>query len=420
MKLILSHPTANAFVRGAAAGFEKAGILSEFYTAVASFEGDILDRLGYFKPFAEIRRRRFNRSLKPFIRTKPLLECGRQISLKYGLKKFIKHETGIYSMDAVYRDLDHHVASRLTRKSLQGVNGIYAYEDGALSSFRQAKKCAMQCFYDLPIGYWRASKKFLEVERDRWPEWSSTLTGLEDSSVKLGFKDEEIQLADRIFVASSFTAKTLEAYPGVLPPIDIIPYAFPSAIEKRTYHSAHLNRKIKILFVGGLSQRKGIADLIHAVKPISNYVELTIVGKKSVEDCPALNAALNDHKWIPSLPHHEILALMQANDILVFPSLFEGFGLVITEAMSQGTPVITTDRTAGPDIISNDQNGWLINAGSTEDLQNAIIRLIEKPDSIASVGKEALETARKRTWHHYEQELVQSIFNHYNSNIEAL
>ena len=51
---------------------------------------------------------------------------------------------------------------------------------------------------------------------------------------------------------------------------------------------------------------------------------------------------------------------MREHDVFVFPSLFEGFGLVITESMSQGTPVITTDRTAGPDLIKNDENGWLL------------------------------------------------------------
>ena len=50
---------------------------------------------------------------------------------------------------------------------------------------------------------------------------------------------------------------------------------------------------------------------------------------------------------------------MKEHDVLIFPSLFEGFGLVITEAMAQGTPVITTDRTAGPDVISDNENGCL-------------------------------------------------------------
>ena len=100
---------------------------------------------------------------------------------------------------------------------------------------------------------------------------------------------------------------------------------------------------------------------------------------------------------------------MREHDVLVFPSLFEGFGLVITEAMSQGTPVITTDRTAGPDLITHGENGWLIKAGSTEDLQQAIEALIGKPDVIAANGRAAMETAKKRPWEKYGQELSDAI-----------
>src|SRR5206468_9345000 len=98
--------------------------------------------------------------------------------------------------------------------------------------------------------------------------------------------------------------------------------------------------------------------------------------------------------WIPSLPHQQILKLMHEHDVLVFPSLFEGFGLVITEAMSQGTPVITTERTVGPDIIDHGQNGWIVEAGSTEALQQAIEELIFKPELVAETGLKAIETAR--------------------------
>jgi len=97
---------------------------------------------------------------------------------------------------------------------------------------------------------------------------------------------------------------------------------------------------------------------------------------------------------------------MREQDVLVFPSLFEGFGMVITEAMSQGTPVITTDRTAGPDLINNFENGWLINAGSTESLQEMIENILNNPLSVEKNGRLAMETARERPWFVYEQELT--------------
>jgi glycosyltransferase involved in cell wall biosynthesis len=139
------------------------------------------------------------------------------------------------------------------------------------------------------------------------------------------------------------------------------------------------------------------------------------VGKKAVDDCSILNENLAKHRWIPGLPHHEILQIMRANDILVFPTLFDGFGLVISEAMSQGTPVIATNNSAGPDLIEHGRNGWLAEAGSIPSLLTIIENLIEKPGLIAKAGVEAMETARLRPWAIFRHELSEAVRHHYNS-----
>jgi len=410
MKVIISHPTGNAFFRAAADGLYQADMLSGLRTTVATFPGNVFDRLSAFGPFSEFKRRRYNPELRGLTKAWPLHELGRIAASKIDLQNLIKQEIGIFSVDGVYRDLDKRVAASLKNMAKNSTDAVYAYEDGALYSFREAKKLQMQCLYDLPIGYWRTAKRLLELEYDRWPEWRPTLISFGDSEAKLARKDEELLLADKIFVASAFTASTLKDYPGKLAPIEVIPYAFPPVVGSREYVSASGSKPLKILFVGGLSQRKGIADLFAAAENLKKYVELTVVGKKiSNEPCPALDQALAKHRWIPSLPHDAVLKLMHEHDVLVFPSLFEGFGLVITEAMSQGTPVITTDRTAGPDLIRHGENGWLVEAGSTVALQNAIENLIQKPEQIAEVGRAAMLSAAKRPWKVYGEELVEAI-----------
>lgn len=408
MKVILTHPTSNEFNRAAAMGLFEENMLYEFHTAIATFQGDTLDLLGGIPPFTDLRRRRQDLMLKPLTHTHPWIETGRILAQKIGWSKLNKHETGAFSVDAVYRNLDKSVGKDLNRRHKSNVDAIYAYEDGALHSFRKSKLLGISCLYDLPIGYWRASHRLLQKEKELWPEWASTLIGLNDSAAKLSDKDEELSLADFIYVASSFTASTLNDYPGKLGPIQVIPYGYPKVGPQRTYST--LNKKtLKVLFVGGLSQRKGVANLFSAADALGNRVELTIVGRKLSSACPALDIALSKHRWIPSLPHNLVLELMRQQDVLVFPSLFEGFGLVITEAMSQGTPVITTERTAGPDLINSGDNGWIIEAGSTDALQNALEVLLERPDEIARTGKNARQSALKRPWDVYGKELAESI-----------
>ncbi len=406
-KLVFSHPTGNANVRAAASGLAQAGQLAAFYTAIAAFPGSWLDWLGAAAPLAELRRRRFEPELALLTRTWPWREAGRLLADRTGWAALVRPE-GPFSVDAVYHSLDRRVAAGLTRAARQGAGGVYAYEDGAADAFRTAKGLGLACYYDLPIGYWRAARRLLAPERERWPEWAPTLSGFGDSDAKLARKDEELRLADRIFVASRFTADTLRDYPGPLAPVEIIPYGFPAVGESRAYSAAG-GRPLKLLFVGSLSQRKGVANLFAAVAALAPHVELTVVGHKTGGPCPALDAALARHRWIPSLPHAEVLRLMRAHDVLAFPSLFEGFGLVITEAMSQGTPVITTDRTAGPDLIEHGHSGWLVEAGSTEALQATIAELLHRPAAAAQAGRAAQEAARRRPWAAYGQELAAAL-----------
>ncbi|WP_128543332.1 glycosyltransferase family 4 protein [Larkinella soli] len=411
MKVIMSHPTGNANVRAAAGSLRETEILAGFTTAIATFPGDVLDRLSRLRPFAEFRRRAFHSALRSSTQLWPWRELGRMAALKAGLQELVRHETGPFSVDAVYHSIDRKVASGLRKGARNGVKAVYAYEDGAEASFREARQLGLQCLYDLPIGYWRTARRLLEAERLAWPEWQSTLTGFRDSDAKLARKDEELKLADHIFVASRFTAGTLRDFPGNLAPVHVIPYGFPPVGPARSYGTGQGGRPLKVLFVGGLTQRKGIANLFAAAETFGAHIELTVVGQKTGAECAALDQALSKVKWYPSLSHAHVLKLMREQDVLVFPSLFEGFGLVITEAMSQGTPVITTDRTAGPDLIGHGENGWIIKAGSTEAIRIILDELCLHPKLIAETGKNAMETARARPWSIYGTELALAIKN---------
>lgn len=409
MKLILHHSQGNANVRASAIGFAEAGLLAEFHTSIACFQGSLLDSIANVSFLSEIRRRRFDSLLKPFTHTSPAIEVGRLLSLRAGFNKFTRQETGIFSVEAATRSLDKKVAAGLKNAKNNGIGAVYAFEDGAFFSFKEARRLGLQCFYDLPTGYWRAKLSILEEEKKRFPEWQNTISGLNDSADKLARKDEEIKMADSIFVASRFTASTLKDFPGKLPSVQVIPYGFPEVAVGRGYTNNTAHEPVKLLFVGSLSQQKGIANLFKAVNAIGNSVSLTVIGRKGNEDCTALNSELAKHRWIPSMPHQYILNMMREHDVLVFPTLFDGFGLVISEAMSQGTPVIATFNSGGPDIIRHGENGWLVEAGSTAALQATIEDLVKNPEAIVKAGRAAMETARLRPWEVFKQELADAI-----------
>ena len=406
MKIIVSHPTLNANSKNLVTGLLKNKLLYKLFTSIALFTGQLFFKLGNNSKLKDLRRRSLDKTWQPYTKSNSFLEFGRLLASKLHLEYLVKHEKGFFCIDKVYQKHDKWVANSLVKAKKEGVTGVYAYEDGALFTFTKAKQLGLYCIYDLPIGYWKSARLFMQKEFDDNPDWTSTLTGFTDSSDKLNKKDQELALADVIFVASSFTKKTLEEYSGNL--AEIKAYGFPIVKQKKEYLPL-TNRKLKVLFIGGLSQRKGLSYLFEAVEGMQNKVDLTIVGHKAVANCDILNLALERHKWIPSLSHDQVLACMRENDVFVFPSLFEGFGLVITEAMSQGVPVITTDRTAGPDVIEDGVNGWIVPAGSSEAINNVLNKILEKPELLKQFGIAAQTKAQTRPWSVYGQEMADAI-----------
>jgi glycosyltransferase involved in cell wall biosynthesis len=405
--IIASHPTGNANSRQAMQALAEAGLLAELHTSIATFQGNVLGRISGLPGFGELRRRTYPSSLQPFIRMHPWREAVRLASLRFGWTSLVERERGWASVERVYGGID-----KCASRAVKGLkpDGVYSYEDGALETFRAAGNTGAKRLYDLPIGYWRAARRILQEEAERRPEWAVTLGGLQDSATKLSRKDEELRLADRILVASSFTKKTLEECPFPVAPIAVIPYgandAF-SAQDKVARSSA--DEPLRVLFVGGLSQRKGIADLFEAVELLKTHVELTVIGRKPTEACEALDVSLKKHRWVESMPRERILEEMQAHDVLVFPSLFEGFGLVVTEALSQGMPVITTPHTCGPDVITEGEDGFIVPIRDPQAITEKLELLHRDRDRLAAMSEAASKKAKSLTWERYRQGVVEVV-----------
>jgi len=100
-------------------------------------------------------------------------------------------------------------------------------------------------------------------------------------------------------------------------------------------------------------------------------------------------------------PREALLREMSEADVFVFPSLFEGFALVILEAMAAGLPVITTPNTAGPDLIEDGKEGLIVPAGDVEALRTAMESLLNNPERARAMGRAAHEKAKEYTWEKY-------------------
>jgi starch synthase len=237
---------------------------------------------------------------------------------------------------------------------------------------------------------------------------------LKDSYAKLASKDREIALADTIFVASSFTRKTLEAYPGFNDSVRsgtrkvvVLPYGTPAPVTNERMLTDR-SSPLRLIYVGSLTQRKGIAYLAEAVRVLGRAVTLTLIGRK-VGQSDALDRFCAEHRWIESLPHAQILEEIGRHDVLIFPSLFEGFGLVIGEALSRGVPVITTPHTGGPDIVRDGQDGFMVPVRDAEAIVERVLTLHQDRELLRTMSASALERAGQFTWQRYRDATVEAV-----------
>lgn len=401
--LLLSYPIGNVFSREAALALENAGLLAEFWTGVNWRRGGLADRLLPDALTRQLRRRALPDALQPRVRTAPWREIGRLFGGRLpGGAWLTRRESGPCSVDGVFQAMDRRVAHHLERA--QGLTAVYAYEDGAAATFAAAGRLGLKRFYDLPIGYWRAGHAIYAEEAEREPRWAPTLTGRDDSPAKLARKDAELALADTVFVASEFTRRTLQGA-GVRS-VHVVPYGAPdvSVEEPRS-----TGGKLRVLFAGSLGQRKGLSYVLEAVERLAGHVELTLLGAKTAAGCAPLDAATRTHRWIPSLPHHEVLAEMSRQDVLVFPSLFEGFGLVMLEAMSRGLPVIATPHTAAPEVLTEGEDGFVIPIRSAEAIVEKLELLIRDAPRRQAMKVAARAKAATLTWENYRRGLVRAV-----------
>jgi starch synthase len=400
--ILLSHPTGNANVREAARAMNEAGLLSEFWTSVSWNQERLLNRVLPRSMTRELERRAFPHLGRRQLHHHPWVEFGRLAARQLNLASLLRHEGGRLSVDAVYRSLDSRVADRLC--DAPHFRGVYAYEDGALVSFRAARQLGIKTIYELPIGYWRCHRDLMQEEASRQPEWAATMQGSGDSDEKLRRKDDELALATDIVVSSDFVRSTLRTAGQLQARVSVLPYGAPPQNTTRTRRNTR-DGKLKVLFVGALSQRKGLSYLLQAVTRFGSKIELTIIGRR-VAECRPVDEALRTHRWIPSLPHAALLEEMSHHDVMVFPSLFEGCALVILEAMSQGLPVIATPNTGAAHFISDGNDGFIVPIRDVEAIVKHLEALLLDRDRLVAMSQAARSKASHHSWQQYRQRLV--------------
>ena len=281
-------------------------------------------------------------------------------------------------------------------------------EHGALAALQVARARRVLAGLIFTSVHHRFRSRWLDPELERFPQL------LDPAARKIRqrdvFRDErrdaEIASADFIHANSLTTARSLiEA--GVSPDrILTVPLGAPAVRSGRELPVALPSTPV-VLFVGNIAVHKGAHHLLEAWQRLGpkGAARLEFYGHM-MPPASCLPPPSPDVIFHGPASPATVRAAMQRASVLVLPSLCDGFGMVVMEAMAQGLPVIASENVGAMQFIRKGENGFVVPPADPTRLAERLAWCLDHPAELHAMNEAALATARGWTWADFRADFV--------------
>jgi len=351
-------------------------MLDQFFTSYASMKNNFFSRI-------------VSRADKENI---PVRKIITNIPLAFPLKLWQK-KAHVWNH---YFDLS--VARRI-RKSKSRV--FIGWSGMSLHSMRAARKAGMISIVERGSSHILFQNELLTREYNRYGLRFHTHPDVLSTELK------EYEEADYISVPSHFVKKTFLDRGIPESKIFLNPYGVKGDFtDAGKMGDGNEQRKLKILYLGTLSYRKGLLYLFEALNlldiPQDEY-EVDFIGKIEKGFNRFCKSYRKDNwNFIGHIDHNQLPGYIRSADLGVIPSIEDGFGMVIPQMMACRIPVITTTNTGGNDLIRNGENGFVIPIRDPRSIAQKIELLYNDRAMLSRMKDQALDTILEgNTWKAY-------------------
>jgi glycosyltransferase involved in cell wall biosynthesis len=253
-------------------------------------------------------------------------------------------------------------------------DALIAIAGAALKTGRLVQQRGGRFICDRGSTHQRYQEELIRSEYERWG------VDLAISDIRDTVREEEIYAtADAITIPSTFAQRSFLQQGVQAAKLHIIPYG----VELAPLNDAGLTElpagSFDVLFAGAVSLRKGVPYLLEAFAllkhpgkrlRIAGHIEPCI--KQVLERLPLAGV-----EFLGSVPSPAMKTLMRHSHVLVLPSIEDGFGLVMAEAMANGCPVISSTNTGGPDLYTDGVEGFIVPIRDAKALCNRMQQLAD-------------------------------------------
>lgn len=241
----------------------------------------------------------------------------------------------------------------------------------------------------------------------------------------INWTEYSVSVADEIITISQNSKKDIiKEYKFNKDKITVALPGFDDQIFKPVHNQLKVNQLLEkyhlpeeyIIFIGTLQPRKNLLKLFQAVSRIEG-LNLVVVGKYSgqgreawlfeqILEAPKKLGIAERVFFTNFVPDEELPYLLSEAEVFVLPSLYEGFGIPVVEAMASGTPVIVSNVSSLPEVVG--EAGILVNPESVDQLEQAIRLLTTDKKIRDKYAKKGLLRAKKFSWKKMAQEVVKT------------
>jgi len=237
----------------------------------------------------------------------------------------------------------------------------------------------------------------LEILTEESLKWDVAPT---DRTEALAREEAEYGLADTIFVLSAFAKQSFVELGVPAKKIELLPLGVDTEFFRPGPQRSH-RLPLKVVYFGSVSIRKGVRYLCEAVKHFSLHeLKLTVVGpvEKPVRE---LLARFPQIHWKRPMTHSELAEFLPSQDVFVLPTLEDGFGQTLFQAMACGLVCISTDRCGAAQVIADGKNGHIVEAANPSAIRERLSVLVGSASHFEKLQRATLETRPQLSWSRY-------------------
>jgi glycosyltransferase involved in cell wall biosynthesis len=270
---------------------------------------------------------------------------------------------------------------------------VVAYEGSALQTFVEAKRLGMTTVLDA------ASLHF---------DWNRTVGasdayGLAGASAGDLHKFRELEIADFLIACSPLAAQSYQTagYPRAR--IFVLPLG--AEIDHGLVASVGAHERCRFVFLGALTSAKGVELLLDAFElfGLKTSASLSLIGRCGDAVLLKRINAMSGVEYLGAVSAEMVFQALREYDCLVMPSLRDGFGMVVPEAMSVGLPVIVSQSAGAACIVSDYPDAGKIVVASVESIGRAMVEVTNDRGWLLRGSVAARAAARAYSWSNYAQ-----------------